>query len=174
MLRVEGLSEHLRHQTLHNLWRVCGGRAALPESCLVTRQLNKLTSEPCSAGRYAEVWKGQTGGGEGSSSVIDVCIKVIKSEKIHKVGDSPCHDYQLDDTSQEFRGEVALWVKLDHPNILRCFGMVPKPPQIVMAWMPNGQAMEYVKNNKSADRVPLVSSLTLRWFGSSSQPLLST
>ena len=61
--------------------------------------------------------------------------------------------------SQGFRGEIALWVKLDHPNILRCSGVTPKPLQIVTEWMENGPVMEYVQNDKSADRISLVSKL---------------
>ena len=60
--------------------------------------------------------------------------------------------------SQEFYGDVALWAKLDHPNILRCFGVTVDPPQILMKWMPNGEAMEYVREHTRVDRVSLVSS----------------
>ena len=53
-----------------------------------------------------------------------------------------------------------MWVRLDHLNILRCFGIITDPLQIVTEWMPNGQAIGYVQKHKSADRVGLVSSLT--------------
>jgi len=60
---------------------------------------------------------------------------------------------------QGFRGEVAAWAKLDHPNILRCLGLMVHPVQIMTGWMSNGQAIEYVQVHKSADRVRLVRSL---------------
>ncbi|KAF9647772.1 kinase-like protein [Thelephora ganbajun] len=140
VLRVERLSEDLRRRTLHNLREVCGERAILPESCMVFRQFSKLTAEPCAVSKYAEVWKGQTGPGEGGNSTMDVCIKAINLENVHK----------------KFRGEVAQWVKLDHPNILQCFGVTFNPLQIVMEWMPNGQALEYAKMRAHADRVCLL------------------
>ena len=53
------------------------------------------------------------------------------------------------------------WVKLNHPNILRCFGVTIDPFQIVTMWMPNGQAIRYIQERKGADRVRLVSLLIL-------------
>ena len=52
-------------------------------------------------------------------------------------------------------------MKLNHQNILRCFGVTVDPFQIVTEWMPNGQAMEYVQTHPDADRIRLVSPLTL-------------
>ena len=54
-----------------------------------------------------------------------------------------------------------MWVRLDHPNILRCFGITADPLQIVTEWMPNGQAIGYVQKHKYADRIRLVSSFIL-------------
>lgn len=90
MLRIEGLGEDLRQQTLQILREVCGQKAVLPDSCLVPRQSSKLSTEPCAVNKYAEVWKGRTGPGEGSGGTMDVCIKVIKS-KAPKVGGLSCH-----------------------------------------------------------------------------------
>ena len=87
MLRVEGLSEDLRQRTLFILQKMCGEWAVLPDSCLVTRQLSKSNPGPRPGSRYAEVWKGRTGAGEGGS-IMEVCIKVIQLEKIHKVSKS--------------------------------------------------------------------------------------
>jgi serine/threonine protein kinase len=160
VLRVEELSQDLLRRTLDSLREVCGERAVLPDTCVVPRQLSKLTTEPHAESAYAEIWKGRTSPGEGVDSTLDVCIKVIKSKRIHKVGGTfDCWGDPLDNIPQEFRGEVAIWVKLNHPNILRCFGIKMNPLQIVMEWMPNGQAMGYVQNNEDADRVSLVNTL---------------
>lgn len=67
-----------------------------------------------------------------------------------------CWGKPLPDLPQEFYGVVVLWVKLDHPNILRCFGVTADPLQIVTKWMPNGQAMKYVQGRQRADRIRLV------------------
>ena len=66
----------------------------------------------------------------------------------------------LDDILQEFYGDVALWAKLDHPNILRCFGVTVDRPQVLMKWMPNGEAMAYMQECKHVECVSLVSSFT--------------
>ena len=50
-----------------------------------------------------------------------------------------------------------VWAKLNHPNILRCFGVTVDPLQIATEWMSNGEAMRYVRENQDADRVLLVS-----------------
>lgn len=110
--------------------------------------------------RYAEVWSGQTSPGEGNDGTMDVCIKVIKLKiKVGEYSHRSLGDL-LDGVPQEFYGEVALWMKLEHPNILKCFGVTTGQPQIVMDWMPNGEAMDYVQEHKHADRVRLVSSFT--------------
>lgn len=88
MLRVGGLHEELQQRTLHNLWEVCGERAILPESCMISCQFSHSTAEPCIPSRYAEVRKAQTSPREGSGGAMDVCIKVIELEKVHKVGES--------------------------------------------------------------------------------------
>jgi len=62
---------------------------------------------------------------------------------------------------QEFHGDVAVWAKLNHQNILMCFGVMIDPLQIVTEWMQNGEAMRYVQEHLDADRVLLVSSLTV-------------
>jgi serine/threonine protein kinase len=59
---------------------------------------------------------------------------------------------------QEFRGEIVVWSRLNHPNVLRCFGVTVDPLRILTEWMSNGQAMEYVRTHQDADRVGLVSS----------------
>jgi len=93
---------------------------------------------------------------------MDVCIKTIKSKEAHKVSGCSRHSLGdlLDDAPQQLSGDVALWVKLEHENILRCFGVTVDKPQIVIDWMPNGEVMEYVQEHKHADRVRLVSSFT--------------
>ena len=48
-------------------------------------------------------------------------------------------------------------MRLKHPNVVRCLGATASPPQIVMDLMPNGEVMDYVRNNPNADRVHLVS-----------------
>ena len=41
--------------------------------------------------RYAEVWRGQASLREGANGAMDLCLKVVKTEKVHKVGESSLH-----------------------------------------------------------------------------------
>lgn len=175
MLGIKGLNQDLLQRTLHNLWEVCSERGVLPGSCGIPRQFAKLTEQPFVVSRYAEVWSGQPSPGEGNDGTMDVCIKVIKLKGVHRVGEAFRHSpgNLLDSILQEFYGDIALWMKLDHPNILRCFGVTngrPQPvmkwmpndhPQLVTKWMSNGEAIEYVRENKHVNRVCLVSVSTI-------------
>ena len=87
MLRIKELGERTRQQTLFNLREVCGERVILPDSHVIPTQPSKLTAEPDDVSRYAEVWRGQMALGEGGNGMTDVCIKVIKAERVHEVGE---------------------------------------------------------------------------------------
>ena len=50
-----------------------------------------------------------------------------------------------------------MWMRLKHPNVVQCLGATVNPSQIVMDWMPNGDVMDYMRNNRGASRVHLVS-----------------
>lgn len=176
-MRTKGLNEDLLQRTLHNLREVCGEKAKLPETCKLPLRFSRLSDRPFSTSRYAEVWSGQRNPKEGNDSVMDVCIKVIKLKGVHKVGEYSHHSQGglFDSVPQGFYGDIALWVKLNHPNILGCFGITTDKPQIVMEWMPNGTAMDYVQLHKRADRVCLVSSrFPLAAREVKSQPSLTT
>jgi len=90
---------------------------------------------------------------------INVCLKAIKIGKVHQVYDrSPLYWSELFvDVLQELYREVALWVNLNHPNILPCFGITLRPLRIVTEWIPNGHVMEYLQEHRDADRIRLVS-----------------
>ena len=60
---------------------------------------------------------------------------------------------------QEFHEEVSIWMRLKHPNVVRCFGATAKPNQIVIDWMENGTVVDYVRSNPNTDRTHLVSFL---------------
>lgn len=68
-------------------------------------------------------------------------------------------DNELADILQGFYEKVVAWTKLDHPNVLRCFGVTVDPFQMLTEWMPNGQVMNHVEVQNGVDRVRLVRSL---------------
>ncbi|KAF9644739.1 kinase-like protein [Thelephora ganbajun] len=55
--------------------------------------------------------------------------------------------------------QAVMWKRLDHPNILLLQGVTISPSslQLISAWMPNGNLLDYIKKNSSADRLALVS-----------------
>ena len=89
MLGIHGLDDRLLRRTLHDLREVCGERAILPGSHVIRYQISKSTLKLDTASRYAEVWRGQMDLGAGSNGPTDVCIKVIKTENVHKVSGTP-------------------------------------------------------------------------------------
>ena len=89
MLGIHGLDDRLLRRTLHDLREVCGERAILPGSHVIRYQISKSTSKLDTASRYAEVWGGQMSPGEEGTGPMDVCIKVIKTENVHKVSETP-------------------------------------------------------------------------------------
>ena len=61
---------------------------------------------------------------------------------------------------------------MNHPNVLRCFGVTPNPLQTVTEWAPNGHVIEYLQEHHGADRIRLVSCylsggvIFIRWSSS--------
>lgn len=90
MLRIDGLDERLKQQTLHILREVCGQKAVVPDSCLFPCKVSKLATEPYSVTEYAEVWNSRIDRAEGGDHTVDLCIKVIRP-KARKVGKPSCH-----------------------------------------------------------------------------------
>ena len=87
MLRIRELNEDLLQRILCDLREVCDERAILPDSHIIPHQPSKLTAEPRATSKYAKVWRGQASLGEERNGTSDVCIKAIKTEKLHKVGE---------------------------------------------------------------------------------------
>jgi hypothetical protein len=61
-----------------------------------------------------------------------------------------------------FQDEINVWKKLRHPNILEFFGAcsIADPPFSVCAFKQQGDALNYLHNNPSANRCKLVSRST--------------
>jgi len=49
-----------------------------------------------------------------------------------------------------------VWKRLEHQNIVPLLGITSDPLQLVSAWMPNGDLIEYIRGHPGADRVLLV------------------
>jgi serine/threonine protein kinase len=54
-----------------------------------------------------------------------------------------------------------VWKRLNHPNIVPFKGVRLDPPQLISEWMPNGELRAYIKRNRGANLIGLVSSFPL-------------
>ena len=54
-----------------------------------------------------------------------------------------------------------MWKRLKHPNVVPFLGVTSKPLQFVSEWMPNGTLTNYVRKNPGANRISLVSLLSV-------------
>ena len=66
---------------------------------------------------------------------------------------------------QEFSSEAVLWRQLSHPNILPFYGihhLEEVTPRLCLTspWMPNGNAVEFLKQNQDTYCIHLVSRTT--------------
>ncbi|PPR05804.1 hypothetical protein CVT26_010154 [Gymnopilus dilepis] len=55
--------------------------------------------------------------------------------------------------------EVYVWHRLEHPNVVKLFGTsyhMSGRPAMVMQWYDNGNAVDYLRKNPTADRLQLV------------------
>jgi serine/threonine protein kinase len=50
-----------------------------------------------------------------------------------------------------------VWKRLNHPNIVPLRGVTLNPLQLISEWMPGGELREYVKLNRDANPIRLVS-----------------
>ena len=73
------------------------------------------------------------------------------------------------DELQAWCGEVSVWMRLKHPNVVPCLGATANPLQVVMDLMSNGEVMDYTKRNSNANRAHLVSSLVFSGKGLTAQ-----
>ena len=52
-----------------------------------------------------------------------------------------------------------MWKHLNHPNIVLFKGVTFDPLQLVSEWVPGGELREYIRNNRHANLIDLVSLL---------------
>ena len=64
-------------------------------------------------------------------------------------------------TSQAFCREAIVRKRLTHPNVAPLLGITVAPFQLISDWAPNGDLLEYIKENPKTDRPRLVCSHAL-------------
>lgn len=81
MLWTKGLNQSLLQQTLHGIRRVCGHRAIVPGSCVVSDALYQVDRSS-----RVRTWKLKRN--QGGANQNDVRVNITKVEKTRKVGDN--------------------------------------------------------------------------------------
>lgn len=157
---MKGLNETLLRQTLHNLRRVCGQRATIPTSYVISGDLCDSNNAPPEVNQSLKIWTGNLNRLRGGTNQDGVHVRVVKLERPRKVSghfDVNGASQRLMYVYQELYVEAATWVWLDHPNILKCFGITTDPIQVVTEWVPHVNVIEYIQSHLNADRICLVS-----------------
>lgn len=104
-------------------------------------------------GGFASVYEGDWKGEK-------VAVKVFDRDLPERVSLAACvAEHAVYSLSQVLQKEVDVWKHLRHPRIVQFYGAcsIADPPFIVLAFMPNGDAAEYLYRNPHADRLSLVS-----------------
>ncbi|KAG8941245.1 hypothetical protein FRC03_004683 [Tulasnella sp. 419] len=117
----------------------------------LTGKVTREGKRPLASGGFADVWKGNRVDTKGQTIVA---IKVMKSFS-RRSGVLPyerilAHLYR----------EIYKWRDLDHRNILKLQGFAIEKDGgwvgLVADWLPNGDAMSYLRDNPDADREALI------------------
>jgi len=155
-------NEKLFRRCSRLLYKICKARGILPASCIIQPE-DIHVDEFERSGGFADVSKGEYQGCPTAIKQLRIRIRSKDEiDNVFKVGDRARLDHcnRLFSTQRLCR-EILIWKHLSHPNVLPLFGVsVSKNPQqfrIITEWMPNGDAVEYVKSNPEANRLRLVS-----------------
>ncbi|KAF8610189.1 hypothetical protein BDV93DRAFT_540063 [Ceratobasidium sp. AG-I] len=124
--------------TLHNKTGI------LPPLTNLTGQVTKLSEHPAAEGGTADIYEGQWVGDE---KVMLKAIRHVESES----------------AVRRFRREVDIWRRLQHKNILRCYGVCYIGPRLfaVAPWADGGNLQVFIRKNPDCDRTKLLSEVAL-------------
>ncbi|KZP21681.1 kinase-like protein [Athelia psychrophila] len=124
------------------------GRARTPDNdtwdWMVSKYDLEFEQEPIGSGGFGQILLGRLGSKE-------VAVKMFQSQE----GVTP--------QPQVVRGEIETWLKLRHPNVLEFLAanVSDEKPFIVMPYMKNGNAREYLKSHRTCNRVKLLHDASL-------------
>ena len=152
--------DDLFRQCLHKLQAICGHRATLPSSYIISGEFARVGDGPIASGDTADIWEGTYCG----EKVAIRSLKVTLSDDrtLDKVRTWYGMLYRVWSRTpicklQSFFREAVMWGRLRHPNIVPFIGITTDPLQIVSEWMPNGTLTEFVEKNPDVNRIGLVS-----------------
>ncbi|KZT07864.1 kinase-like protein [Laetiporus sulphureus 93-53] len=125
--------------------KLCEKHVVLPRASLLSpHELIVEDEHPIDRGGFGEIRRGQWQSG---GSIVRVAFKSFTFA-------------QNEDLQQQIYKEAIQWRHLHHPNVVPFFGVcdMPRPLRlcIVSHWMENGSIMDFLRQNTSADRLPLL------------------
>lgn len=139
-------------RSVQALQRRSGPNQISPDVPVITSFDIIITREKLGTGGFGKVYKGYW-----RSKVV--AVKVLNET----VPENVCVPQnflplKLSLCLQMMIGEVDVWKRLAHPNILQFYGANPLAgqPFLVSALMANGDAIEYLRKNPNADRTQIV------------------
>ncbi|KAF4569552.1 hypothetical protein EYR40_008530 [Pleurotus pulmonarius] len=125
----------------------------------------EMESERFARGGSAAIYKGILKTDDNRN--VPVIVKCYAA--IHEPGKSRADAYEK--TAQLIAKEVKVWRNLNHPNVVRFYGLMmgntfpwntffvpvePQYPAVVCAFCDGGKVMDYLQKNPEARRLPLV------------------
>ncbi|KAF9646901.1 kinase-like protein [Thelephora ganbajun] len=135
-------TDDLFRKTLCRLQSTCSNREVLPLSCVIPNGGLSNRGEAIASGSFTDVYQAELDGKK-------VCVKTCKL----------CDQDAMSITKKTLYGEVVVWKRLQHPNIVPFLGVstrIEPTLEIVYDWMENGRIAEYVERNPGVDRINLV------------------
>lgn len=134
--------QHFFSHTLQYLTTVSGHQVEIKHWMITSYEVE--FGLPIGSGGFGEVFKG-------TWNKTQVALKVLKT----KAGVTP--------SSTSLRHEIAIWSLLRHPSILQFLGAneFDDKPFIVMPYLKNGNAREYIQRHPECDRLQILYHISL-------------
>ena len=116
---------------------------------------------PYASGGFADIWKGQLDGHQ-------VCVKAFRTQTAANLGKIKrvCHSvltggWAQPNYAQRFYRDIIGWKYVLHPNVVPFYGVSETLFSfcIVNPWLPNGNILDYIRNNQRVNRLQLVNGL---------------
>jgi len=129
---------------LHCLFKICGRQALVPRSLVIPLHYNPR-GYPLYQSASADVWRDK-------HEDREVAVKALR---VYASSD-------LERMKKRFCREVMAWRVLCHPNVVSLSGVIMAENRFVMVseWLGRGNINEFLKVDKSADRLRLLKDAT--------------
>ncbi|KDQ59255.1 hypothetical protein JAAARDRAFT_33978 [Jaapia argillacea MUCL 33604] len=111
----------------------------------LTVQITTINEYAYSSGGYSDIFEAEWVDKHG-----------LKTKRLRVFADM---EYDFERARKRLNREVFVWGRLDHPNIVKLFGItyhMNERPAMVMQWYSNGSAVEYLQSHPNESRRRLI------------------